>query len=427
MSLLCLILVPLRPQDYANTEIISVEKKPQIIKKLQKMDLDFLLERNSRIYIILHHKLDDFSKLEKENIPYRLETHNFYPYNLKDVSIRSGVNGDYHSYQEVETELITLEESYPRLAKVYDIGDSLEKRNIYALKISDNVSMDEEEAEVLFIGCHHAREWISVEVPLLLGKYLVENYDSNSEIKDLVDRSQIWIVPLLNPDGLEYSIHFYRYWRKNRRDNGDGTYGVDPNRNYGYKWGIDNSGSSPNSYSDVYRGKSPFSEPETQAIRDLFMMRNFQALISYHNYSQVILYPWGYTRLASEKDDLLSELAANMSNLIQSVNGTIYEFGQASSSLYLTNGDTTDWAFGVYNIPAYTIELPPIDVLHGGFFNTEEDIQSIFKENLPATLYLIDWSIQNFESEYLPLGKKQELKERVKNVKSKELRVKKEE
>ena len=156
-------------------------------------------------------------------------------------------------------------------------------------------------------------------------------------------------------------------------------------------------------------------------------MRNFQALISYHNYSQVILYPWGYTRLASEKDDLLSELAANMSNLIQSVNGTIYDPGQASSSLYLTNGDTTDWAFGVYNIPAYTIELPPIDVLHGGFFNTEEDIQSIFKENLPAAFYLIDWSIQNFESEYLPLGKKQELKERVKNMKSKELRVKKEE
>lgn len=427
MSLLCLLLIPLKSQDYTNTEIISVEKTPQTIKTLQNMDLDFLLEWNGRTYIILHHKFDDFSKLEKENISYRLETHNFYPYNLKDASIQSGVNGDFHSYREVETELIALEKSYPHLARVYNIGDSLEKRNIYALKISDNVSMDEEEAEVLFIGCHHAREWISVEVPLLLGKYLVENYDSNTEIKDLVDRSQIWIVPLLNPDGLEYSIHFYRYWRKNRRDNGDGIYGVDLNRNYGYKWGVDNTGSSPNSYSDVYRGKSPFSEPETQAIRDLSMTRNFQALISYHNYGQVILYPWGYTRLVSEKDNLLSELAANMSNLIQYVNGNIYDFGQASSSLYLTNGDTTDWAFGAYNIPAYTIELPPIDVLHGGFFNAEEDIQSVFKENLPALLYLIDWSIQNFESEQLPLGKKQELKERVKNVKSKELRVKKEE
>lgn len=427
MSLLCLLLIPLKSQDYTNTEIISIEKTPQTIKTLQNMDLDFLLEWNGRIYIILHHKFDDFSKLEKENISYRLETHNFYPYNLKDVSIQSGVNGDFHSYREVETELIALEESYPHLARVYNIGDSLEKRNIYALKISDNVSMDEEEAEVLFIGCHHAREWISVEVPLLLGKYLVENYNSNTEIKDLVDRSQIWIVPLLNPDGLEYSIHFYRYWRKNRRDNGDGIYGVDLNRNYSYKWGVDNSGSSPNSYSDVYRGKSPFSEPETQAIRDLSMTRNFQAFISYHNYGQVILYPWGYTRLVSEKDNLLSELAANMSNLIQYVNGNRYDFGQASSSLYLTNGDTTDWAFDAYNIPAYTIELPPIDVLHGGFFNAEEDIQSVFKENLPALLYLIDWSIQNFESEQLPLGKKRELVESAKNVKSKELKVRRKE
>lgn len=401
-----LIFIPLNPQDYTNTDIISVEKKPQIIEKLQKMELDLLLEWNGRIYIILHHELDHLSKLEKENISYRLETDNFYPYNLKDVSIQSGVNGDYHSYQEVEKDLINLEESHPHLAKVYDIGDSLERRNIYALKISDNVSMDEDEAEVLFIGCHHAREWISVEVPFLLGKYLVENYDSNAEIKDLVDRSQIWIVPLLNPDGLEYSIHFYRYWRKNRRDNGNGSYGVDLNRNYSYKWGIDNEGSSPNSYSDVYRGKSPFSEPETQAIRDLFAKRNFQAVISFHSYSQVILYPWGYTELAPEKNDLLADLAANMSNLIQSVNGSIYEFGQASSSLYLTNGDTTDWALGNYNIPAYTIELPPIDQIHGGFFNAEKDIQSIIQENLPAALHLIDWSIQNFSSKQLLPGKK---------------------
>lgn len=410
MALFSLIFIPLKPQDYAHTEIISVEKNLQIIKKLQKMDLDLLLEWKGRIYIILH-ELNDFSKLEKESISYRVETHNFYPYNLKGGFIQSGVNGDYHSYQELERDLIALEESYPDLAKVYDIGDSLEKRNIYALKISDNVSMDEEEAEVLFIGCHHAREWISVEIPFLLGKYLVENYDSDSKIKDFVDRSQIWIVPLLNPDGLEYSIHFYRYWRKNRRDNGGGSYGVDPNRNYSYKWGLDNTGSSPNPYSNVYRGESPFSEPETQAIRDLFAERNFQALISYHSYSQVILYPWGYTKLASEEDNLLAELAANMSNLIQSVNGNIYKFGRAGSSLYLTNGDTTDWALGIYNIPAYTIELPPVDELHGGFFNAEEDIQSIFNENLPAALYLIDWSIQNFESEQILLGgRKQELK-----------------
>ncbi len=398
MALFCLILAPLKAQSYGHIEIISVEKNTEILKKLQKLELEFLMEWKGRIYIILRKELIDLSKLEIEGISYRLETGNFYPYKSREmISIQSGLNGDYHSYSEVETDLLAIEESSPHIAKLYDIGDSLEGRNIYALKISDNVLMDENEAEVLFIGCHHAREWISVEVPLLLAEYIVENYETNPEIKRLVDQSQIWIIPLLNPDGLEYSIHFYRYWRKNRRNNGDGSYGVDINRNYDYKWGFDNEGSSPETFSVVYRGESPFSEPEAQAIRDLFGQRNFQALISYHSYSQIILYPWGYISQPSEKDSLLSDIAVNMSNLIQSVNGTLYNFGQAGSSLYLTNGDTTDWAFGVYDIPSYTIELPPIDILLGGFFNAEEEIQAIFRENLPAALFLIDWAIQDYD------------------------------
>jgi len=399
LILFCSILPPLFPQTYADTDIISVEKTSQVIKKLQEMDLDLLMEWKGRIYIVLHHERDDPSKLEQSQIAYRVETSNFYPFNQKDISIQSGVNGDYHTYQELERDLVALEENYPHLVRLHDIGKSLEGRNIYALKISDNVSLDENEAEVLFIGCHHAREWISVEVPYLLGKYLVENYGSNPRVRDLVDHSQIWIVPLLNPDGLEYSVYFYRYWRKNRRYNGPGSYGVDINRNYDYMWGFDNEGSSPDTFSEVYRGPAPFSEPETQAIHDLFLQRKFQALISYHNYSQVILYPWGYTTEPSPKDALLSEMARNMSQLIRSESGRIYEFGAAGSQLYLTNGDTTDWALGIYDTPAFTIELPPIDELQGGFFNAEEDISTIFQENLPAALYLIEWSIQNYASE----------------------------
>jgi len=87
-----------------------------------------------------------------------------------------------------------------------------------------------------------------------------------------------------------------------------------------------------------------------------------------------------------------------MSGLIQAVNGTVYEYGQAGADLYFTNGGMIDWTFGTYNIPSYTLELPPIDEEHGGFFNAEEDIQPIFNENLPAMLYLIDWSVQNFPS-----------------------------
>lgn len=310
---------------------------------------------------------------------------------------QSGGNGDYHSYSELETDLFALERKYPLLAKVFDIGDTLEKRDIYALKISDNVSFEEEEAEVLFLGGHHAREWISIEVPYLLGKYLLENYRTDADVKRLVDSSEIWIVPLVNPDGLEYSIHVYRYWRKNRRDNGQGYFGVDLNRNYGFKWGVDNIGSSAASAAEDFRGKSAFSEPETQAVRDLFLRKDFRALISYHSFSQTIMYPWGYSdAAASDKDAPLREIGAEMARRIKDVNDRVYELGQSGKLLYVTNGDLTDWAHATSGIPAYTIELPPIDELGGGFFNRISDIDPIFRENLPAMLYLVETAVLTY-------------------------------
>jgi murein tripeptide amidase MpaA len=319
---------------------------------------------------------------------------------LSAAAYPQGINGAYHSYLELEADMFALQHRYPDIVKVFDIGDSLEKRNLYAMKISDNVLVEEDEPEVLFLGCHHAREWISVEVPFLMGKYLAENYAADPAVKRFVDQSEIWIVPLVNPDGLEYTIHGYRLWRKNRRDNGGGDYGVDLNRNYGYKWGLDNLGSSANPASEVYRGSAPFSEPETRSVRDLYLKKNFQALISFHSYTQLILYPWGYTKQPPDGAATLKEIAAEMSARIQAVSGRLYEYGQSGDSLYLTNGDVTDWAFALSGIPAYTIELPPIDWASGGFFNRQEDIDPIFQENLPAIAYLIDRAIRD----YRPLG-----------------------
>jgi len=401
---LAFFLVPLLAQNYASTEIISIEKTYKNREKIKKLHLDLLMEKDGRIYIVAHS--EDIAGLKEQSVPFILETHKFSPVHQKNVSIQGGANGDFHSYIELERDLLDLENNFPDLAKVYDIGDSLESRNIYALKISDNVLFDEDEAEALFLGGHHAREWISVEVPFLLGKYLLENYHLDASIQNLVDQSEIWIVPLVNPDGLEYSIHFYRYWRKNRRDNGDGTYGVDLNRNYGYQWGYDNNGSSPSTGSDVYRGTAPFSEPESQAIRDLYAQHNFLNLVSYHSYSQVILYPWGHTFQPTDQDALLNELAGNMSQRMQAVNGRYYSFGQGSGSLYTTNGTTTDWSFGMYDIPSFTLELPPSSAQLGEFFNAEEDIQPIFQENLQAALYLIEWAIQNKPLPQVALDKK---------------------
>ena len=317
------------------------------------------------------------------------------------LSTGGGLNGAYHSYKELETDLFALQQLNPAIAKVFDLGESVEHRHIYGLKISDNVQIEENQAQILILGCHHAREWISVEVPFLFGKHLVESYATDPEVKRLVDRSEIWIVPLVNPDGLEYTIHTYRYWRKNRRDNGGGQFGVDINRNYDYKWGFDNVGSSADPGSDIYRGPTPFSAPETRAVRDLFLKKTFGAVVSYHSFDQVILYPWGYTNLPSDRDGEMRDIAVEMANRIKAVNGRAYAPGQSGKDLYLTNGDANDWTFGVSGIPSFTIELPPIDELLGGFFNREEDIAPIFQENLPALLYLVDRTVQNFRP-FLP-------------------------
>jgi len=375
-------------------DIVSVEKSPQIMARLQPLALDCLFEWEGRIYILT--ATSDLEALDQSGIPYTIESHKFPALSGEKATVQSGINGDYHSYAELESDLEALARAHPQIARLFTLGLSLEGRKITAVKISDNVDFDEPESEVLFLGCHHAREWISVEIPFLLAKHLLENYTSNSAIRAAVDQSEIWIVPLVNPDGLEYSIRYYRYWRKNRRLNTDGSFGVDLNRNYGYGWAYDDKGSSPIPASEIYRGTAAFSEPETRAVQNLFVEREFQALVSYHSYSQIILYPWGYTTDPTDKDALHELLAAEMSALMQEVNGRVYAFGSAAGSLYLTNGDTTDWAFGTAGIPAFTIELPPVDQLGGGFFNAERDIMPIFRENLPAALYLINWSISNF-------------------------------
>jgi carboxypeptidase T len=386
----------LNPQEQETWQVISLDLKQVSWPQLAHWGLDFLMEKEGRLYIVSSPQ--DRMRLSGAKLAYHPEP----AFSGLPVAVPSstagGINGDYHSAAELEADLRSLEAGHPGLAKVTDIGRSLEGRPLYALKVSNNVGVSEPEAQVLFLGCHHAREWISVEIPFLLGKYLVQNYLTDSRVRDIVDHSEVWIVPLVNPDGLEYSLHVYRYWRKNRRANDDGSFGVDLNRNYDYQWGCDNQGSSPEPDSAVYRGASPFSEPEAAAVRDLFRRNNFQALISYHSYAQVIYYPWGYSRKPVENAERMKALAAGMSQRIQEVAGKVYLYGQSGLLSYLTNGETTDWAFGLYGIPAYTIELEPSTEEAGGFFNAETEILPIFNDNLPAALYLIEDCISRYRS-----------------------------
>jgi murein tripeptide amidase MpaA len=298
--------------------------------------------------------------------------------------------GLYHTYAEINDELHELAASHPQIAQVSSLGKSVEGRDLWAIKISDNVAQDEPEAEVVFLGGHHAREWIAVDVPFLLARQILNQYQTDTTITRLVSQAEIWIVPLVNPDGHQYSVTTDRLWRKNRRNNGDGTFGVDLNRNYGFQWG--GPGSSGDTFSEIYRGPSPFSEPETQAVRDFLQQRESRALISYHNFSQLILYPWGYTSSPAPDILLLQDLAIAMADRIRVVHGVTYT-PQQGSDLYLASGDTTDWLYGERDVPSFTIELRPRSAFPG-FELPESEITPTFEENLPAALFLIDWAIQ---------------------------------
>ncbi|MDZ7393684.1 MAG: M14 family zinc carboxypeptidase [candidate division KSB1 bacterium] len=253
----------------------------------------------------------------------------------------------FHNYQQVVEAIHQAAMRYPGLAQVVDIGDSWEKtqnkadRDIWAVKISDNAAVEEDEPEVLIMGCHHAREIITPEIVLYFMNYLLTNYGTDPYVTYLVDNRQIWLVPLVNPDGHAYVFTTDRWWRKNRRDNGDGSYGVDLNRNYGYMWGYDNQGSSPIPSDQTYRGPAAFSEPEVQAIRDLCLQHRFKISLSYHSYGQLLLYPWGYRAMNTPDHAVFKALADSC----VAYNG--YSPGNAASgTIYITNGDSDDWLYG---------------------------------------------------------------------------------
>jgi carboxypeptidase T len=289
----------------------------------------------------------------------------------------------YHSAETLEQDLRQLAESQPEIAELREIGRSLEDRPIWALRIGERRGS---EHKLLFMGCHHAREWISVEVAYLLAEHLVTGANQ-APVRDWLQRGEIWVAPMVNPDGHEYSRTQDRLWRKNRRRNSDGTMGVDPNRNYGYMWGtLDVNTSSHVPRDETYVGPRAFSEPETQAVRNVVARELFRGVITYHSFSQLILYPWGYTNKPAPDAFAglkMAEVAKRMAQLIQGVHGTVYTPEQ-SSQLYPTAGDTTDWTYGEYGIPSFTIELRPDSVAHGGFLLPPAQIQPTFEENLPA-------------------------------------------
>ena len=299
-----------------------------------------------------------------------------------------GGDSIYHTYAQTVTELKSLAAQAPDLASLFSIGKTVQGRDIWALRLCPGAKNDEPSKlpGALFIGEHHAREHLSNEVPLLLAKRLIEGRQ-DPDVARLLKSRDITIIPLLNGDGAEYDVASdnYRMQRKNMRDNGDGTFGVDLNRNYDWGWG--GEGASADTSDETYRGTAAFSEPETQAVKAFIEARpNLAVLISYHTYSELVLYPWGGSNAPIEDKEALKAYKAMAGEMGRMTGYT----PEQSSELYVASGDLTDWSWGRHKIYSFTFEMMPSSMGGGGFYPGPAAIATSVQLNWRPMLYLLD-------------------------------------
>jgi carboxypeptidase T len=292
----------------------------------------------------------------------------------------------YHNYAQTKAALQALASQNSDIATFFTFGTTFQGRSIDAVKLTS--SRIPGKPAVLFIGAHHAREHLSTEVPLKLAQYLAA-HKKDARIKRLLEGREIYIVPMLNADGVEYDIgntnapqessdSGYRWQRKNMR-------GVDLNRNYGFRFGGEGASDDPDA--ETYHGPSAFSEPETQAVKAFVEAHpNIKTLLSYHTFSELVMWPWGGANEAvpDEKDRAAFE---KIGRTMAQWNGYTPE---QSSALYVASGDTCDWAYKEHGIFAFTFELTPKSSWEGGFYPGAGAVEPTFAKNLEPALYLIE-------------------------------------
>ncbi|MBI4062744.1 MAG: zinc carboxypeptidase [Elusimicrobia bacterium] len=305
----------------------------------------------------------------------------------------------YHNFKETREELRKLEAANPRVS-VFSIGQTHEGRSIDVLRINRAKKGDapDNRPGILFTAAHHAREHLTTEITLLLARYLVRGYSQDKNLKSLLDERDIFIVPMLNSDGVEYDIEdgTYRSWRKNRRPSEEDAFGVDLNRNYSYQWGPSGR-SSADPADENYHGPGPFSEPETQAVKNFIEThKNIRIILDIHSSGEQILYPWAHTLdpIANSRD---REVFETMARIMSRWNG--YKAMQ-SSGLYIYSGDFGDWAYGEHGIFSFSFELPPKrqEDAQKMFYPGSGVIDGVFQTNINPFLYLIAMAKDPYEA-----------------------------
>ena len=350
----------------SHPELDIVHVKPHVHADIMAGDRDLAMLRESGARLDIVH--DDVTAFYRSRIS----------------SDKSDDFGIYHNWPEAVAFMDNLNLLYSDVISAkWSLGQSHQGRDVWCFRVSDNPELDEGEPEILFDALHHAREPMSAEFCLMFAEYLGQQYYAGDpEVTHLLQNREVYFVPVVNPDGYWYN-NWGDMWRKNRRNNaGSSCDGVDPNRNYDYEW--IGPGSSTDPCSDIYRGPSAGSEPEIQAITSLINGHQFITRNSYHTYSNLTLYPWGYTSSPTPDDAIFVHMADEMTKY----NG--YTPGQPPDLLYEVNGGSIDWDYGATGehakIFAFTNEIGGGG---DGFWPTEARRGPLFQENIWPALYLM--------------------------------------
>lgn len=330
---------------------VDVLSRPDLAEQIAKKGYDIAGRnvQNGTIDVIAH-------TLEEERELSRL---------LGSVGVRQVLDplmapdSDYKTPAEVEAILRDYAAQYPTLLTLHSIGKSVEGREIWAARVSRDTEPQEpsqpakSKPAILFNALHHAREVMTTEVALDTLEQLLTRYDQDQTITHWVDANEIWIVPMVNPDGSNRVWTRNSMWRKNTRSG----HGVDINRNYPYLW---NScqGSSGSTSSETYRGPSPGSEPETQALMSLVQRIQPVFDISYHSYSEMVLYPYGCNGRRAEAADIIEPIGRAMAAALPSDSGRgTYVAGTSWEILYSVDGSDMDWMYHDQHVIPYVIEV----------------------------------------------------------------------
>ena len=288
----------------------------------------------------------------------------------------------YHNFKETTDLLKQMAAANPDISSLFSIGKTVEGRDIWCLRINSNAKGETPSSKpgALYIGNHHAREHLSNEVPLLFAAWLFD-HKNDADIRQYISGLDIYIIPMLNPDGAEFDIKTgsYKYQRKNMSYNADKSRGVDLNRNYDSWWC--ESGASTYPGSDTYCGPRAFSEPESQAVKKFIeARRNLKTHISYHSYASTILYPWG----GQEADIANAKDRTAFINIATAMGKLTGYHPEKSSDMYVATGDSCDWAYAAAGIFAFTFELEG-----NSFYPGAAIINRTVTSNIKAAVYLL--------------------------------------